>query len=225
MIQNNMPIPKEDSMHRTVSLSHLSLAVILGLWLCTQLSSPAEAQERVRAKVGIGIQVRPGEPMASAKNTERVKTGDSLRIYVVPEGDSYVYVVHNDGKNLSLLNAQNATTRVPGGVPVTLPAPEQFYQIDGGSDRESITVICSPTEIRAVTNLLNAPNVSQKNWLSLEKELLDKSKIDLSQPTDKPFQIAGNVRSMSNNDPFLNALAIYTGKSLVTKKYDFQVQK
>ena len=110
-------------------------------------------------------------------------------------------------------------------MPVTLPAPEKFYQIDGGSDRESITVICSPTEIRAVANLLNSPNVPQKNWLSLEKELLDKSKIDLSQPTDKPFQIAGNVRSMSSNDPFLNTLVIYSGKSLVAKKYDFQVQK
>jgi hypothetical protein len=183
------------------------------------------AQDRVRAKVGIGIQVRPGEPMAPAKSTERLKTGDFLRVYVVPEDDAYVYVVHNDGKNLTLLNAQNATTRVTGGMPVTLPAPEKFYQIDGGSDRESITVICSPTEIREVTSLVSTPTGSQKNWLSLEKALLDKSKFDLSQPTDKPFQIAGNVRSMSSNDPFLNTLVIYSGKSLVAKKYDFQVQK
>jgi hypothetical protein len=163
--------------------------------------------------------------MAPAKGTEKLKTGDFLRVYVVPEDDAYVYVVHNDGKNLTLLNAQNVTTKVTGGMPVTLPAPEKFYQIDGGSDRESITVICSPTEIREVASLMSAPNMSQKNWLSLEKTLLDKSKIDLAQPTDKPFQIAGNVRSMSSNDPFLNALVIYSGKSLVAKKYDFQVQK
>ena len=43
--------------------------------------------------------------------------------------------------------------------------------------------------------------------------------------TDKPFHIAGNVRSMSNNDAFLEKLVIYSGKSLVAKKYDFQVQK
>jgi hypothetical protein len=212
-------------MHRTVSFSPLSIAVILGVWWCTQLTAPAVAQDRVRAKVGIGVQVRPGEAMAPAKSTERLKTGDFLRVYVVPEDDAYVYVVHNDGKNLTLLNAQSATTRVTGGMPVTLPAPEKFYQIDGGSDRESITVICSPTEIREVASLVSTPNVSQKNWLSLEKALLDKSKIDLSPPTDKPFQIAGNVRSMSSNDPFLNTLVIYSGKSLVAKKYDFQVQK
>ena len=210
-------------MHRAVSFSYLSTAVILGVWLCTQLTSPAVAQDRVRAKVG--VQVRSGDRTAPAKTTETVKTGDFLRVYVVPEGDAYVYVVHNDGKNPTLLNAQNATTKVTGGGLVTLPAPENFYQSDGGSDKESIVVLCSPTEIREVASLFSTPNVAQKNWLSLEKALLDKSKIDLSSPTDKPFQIAGNVRSMSSNDPFVNTLVIYSGKSLVAKKYDFQVQK
>ena len=210
-------------MHRTVSFSYLSTAVLLGVWLCTQLTSPAVAQDRVRAKVG--IQVRSGERTASAKTTETVKTGDFLRVYVVPENDAYVYVVHNDGQNPTLLNAQNATTKVTKGMLVALPTPEQFYQIDGGSDKESIIVLCSPMELREVAGLFSTPNVTQRNWLSLEKALLDKSKIDLSQPTDKPFQIAGNVRSMSSNDPFVNTLVIYSGKSLVAKKYDFQVQK
>src|SRR5207237_7398284 len=79
MIQDNTPAPKEDSMHRTVSVAHLSTAVILGLWLCTQLTSPAVAQDRVRAKVG--IQVRSGEHTATAKTTETGKTGASLRVY------------------------------------------------------------------------------------------------------------------------------------------------
>src|SRR5207253_10920145 len=106
MIQDNTPAPKEDSMHRTVSFAHLSTAVLLGVWLCAQLTSPAVAQDRVRAKVG--TQVRSGERTAPAKTTETVKTGDSLRVYVVPENDAYVYVVHNDGKTLTLLNGQNA---------------------------------------------------------------------------------------------------------------------
>jgi len=145
-------------------------------------------------------------------------------VYVVPEDDAYVYVVHNDGKTPTLLNAQDAKTKVRKGVPMTLPAPDKFYQIDGTSDKESITVICSPTERPAVASLFSSTNVPQKNWLSLEKELLDKSRIDLTQPTDKPFQIAGNVRSI-NNDSFMENLQIVSGKSFVVKKYDFQVQK
>ena len=209
-------------MHRTMSCSHLSTAVILGVWLCTQLASPAVAQDRVRAKVG--IQVRSGEQTALAKTAETVKTGDFLRVYVVPEDDAYIYVVHNDGKTLTLLNAQDANTRVNKGMPVVLPTPEKFYQVDGTSDKESITVICSPTEIREVTKLFNSMNVPQKNWSSLEKDLLEKSKIDLTQKADTPFQIAGNVRSMGP-DSFIDTLQISSGKALVVKKYDFQVQK
>src|SRR5262245_45579163 len=122
-------------MHRTVSFPHLNMAVILGVWLCTQITSPVVAQDRVRAKVGVGIQASPGAPMAAAKAVETVKAGYSLRVYVVPEHDAYLYVVHNDGKTLTLLNAQNATTKISGGGPVTLPGPDRFYQIDGGSDR------------------------------------------------------------------------------------------
>jgi hypothetical protein len=181
------------------------------------------AQDRIRARVG--IQVRSGGRTAPAQASETVKAGDFLRVYVVPEHDAYVYVVYNDGKTLTLLNAQNTSTKAAQGVPVILPAPEKFYQVNGESDRESITVICSPTEIREVASLLNSPHVPQKNWLSLEKELVDKSKIDLAQPTDKPFQTAGNVRFMKSHDPFVNTLVLYSGKSLVVKKYDFQVQK
>ncbi len=209
-------------MPRTMSFPHLSTAVILGVWLCTQLTLPAVAQDRVRAKVG--IQVRSGERTALAKTTETVKTGDFLRVYVVPEDDAYIYVVHNDGKTLTLLNAQDAKIKVNKGGPVALPTLEKFYQVDGTSDKESITVICSPTELREVASLFSSANVPQQNWLSLEKDLLDKSKIDLTQQTDKPFQIAGNVRSIAN-DPFMDTLQIFSGKSFVVKKYDFQVQK
>ena len=205
-------------MHRRVSFSPLCTAVVLSVWLCTQLISPAMAQDRVRAKVGIGIQVRSGEPIAPAKTTEMVKTGDFLRVYVVPEDDAYIYVVHNDGKTPTCSMHRTLRPRTSKGSPVTLPAPDKFYQIDGGSDQESITVICSPTEIREVAKLFNTPNVPQKNWLSLEKELLDKSKIDLPNQADKPFQIAGNVRSMSANDPFLNTLVNFFGQILGCEK-------
>jgi len=145
-------------------------------------------------------------------------------VYVVPEDDAYVYVVHTNGHTPTLLNAPQAHTKVPKGSLVTSPGPEKFYQIDGTSTKESITVICSPTALRAVTTLFDTPNVPQKNWTSVEKELIEKSKIDLSQKTDKPFQIVGNVRSLTHNT-FIDTMPIFSGKALVVKKYDFQVQK
>jgi len=209
-------------MHRMLSFAHLSTAVCLSLWLCLQLTTPVAAQERVRAKVG--IQVLSSERSALAKATEAVKAGDSFRVYVIPEDNAYVYVVRNDGKTLTLLNAQDAQTQVRKGTLVILPAPEKSYPINGTSVTESITVICSPTEIREVTTLFHTTNVPQKNWLSLEQELMGKSKIDLTQKADKPFQIVGNVRGMYDK-AFVDTLQIFSGKAYVVKKYDLQVQK
>lgn len=209
-------------MHRTTAFSSLGTAVYLGVWLCMQLPAPAAAQDRVRAKVG--IQVRSGESSTPAKATETVKAGDFLRVYVVPEDNAYIYVVHTDGNTSTLLNAQNAHTPMPKGSVVTLPGPETSYQIDGTSTKESITVICSPTELREVVTMFRSTNVPQQNWTALEKTLLEKSKIDLTQRADKPFQIAGNVRSLNNN-AVLDNLPISSGKTFVVKKYDFQVQK
>jgi hypothetical protein len=75
-----------------------------------------------------------------------------------------------------------------------------------------------------VASLFRSTDVPQQHWTTLEKELLEKSKIDLTQKADKPFQIAGNVRSLYNN-AFMDTLQIYSGKTFVVKKYDFQVQK
>jgi hypothetical protein len=209
-------------MPHTMAFSRLGLAVGLGVWLCTQLTAPVAAQERVRAKVG--VEVRSGEHSAPAKATETIKAGDFLRVYVVPEDDAYIYVVHNDGKTPTLLNAQEAHTKTPKGSLVILPTPETFYQIDGTSPKESITVICSPTVIPEVTTLFRTTSVPQQSWTALEKELLDKSRIDLSQKADKPFQIAGNVRALPSN-AFLDHLQVSSGKTFVVKHYDFQVQK
>ena len=72
--------------------------------------------------------------------------------------------------------------------------------------------------------MFRSTNVPQHKWITLEKTLLEKSKIALTQKADKPFQIAGNVRSLSSNTVVDN-LPISSGKTFVVKKYDFQVQK
>lgn len=207
-------------MYRGVSVLYLSIAMFLGVWCGTQYT--ALAQDRVRAKVG--IQVRSGEHTAPAKTSETVKAGDFLRVYVVPEDEAYVYVVHNDGTTSTLLNAPDTNTKMRKGSLLALPSPERFYQVDGASARESITIICSPTELRAVTGLFSTSSVPQRTWVALEQELLAKSKIALGQKADKPFQIAGTVRSL-HADPFLEKLQMFSGHTMVVKKYDFHVQK
>ena len=60
------------------------------------------AQEIVRAK--IGIEILSGDRSVLAKSKARIKVGDQLRVYIVPEVDSHVYVIYSDQKDAVLLN-------------------------------------------------------------------------------------------------------------------------
>lgn len=198
-------------------------AVLLGGLVLAPLTLAVAAEDYVRAKVG--IQVRSGEQATSAKASDTIKMGDSLRVYAIPEEDAYVYVVHSDGKKVTLLNESSARTKVDKGSTVFLPTREQFYKVDGMSDKESITVICSPRELPAIPKAVQTERATSDAWLAMEKELVEKSKLEMGENINKPFQLAGNVRSVGESDPFVQTLPIFSGKSLVVKKYAFQVQK
>ncbi|RMF86152.1 MAG: hypothetical protein D6736_15760 [Nitrospinota bacterium] len=195
------------------------------LMVCSVLVSLSRAmpEELVRAK--IGIQRKSGDRTIQAKARDRLKAGDLLRIYVLPKDDVYVYVVHTDRKRVTLLNQGQ---KVPQGASLVLPAPTEFYQIVGTQPQEIFTIICSPTELSELLTLFRSENPSYAQWASLEEDLLRKSRIDLGQQPEKPFAIAGNVRGLGNGegiDPFLAQLRVYSGKSLLVRRYEFRVKK
>ena len=200
------------------------IALLLGAALVATASLPVFSQERtVRAK--IGILVKSGDQTARAKSKERVKSGDLLRIYVHPEVSSYVYVVHTDQKEVTLLNMVEQKIQ---SSTMVLPSLQEFYQVDGKSPVETFTVICSTDEVKEVSALVKA-QVSYDQWASIEKDLNKKGEIDLSQKTERPFAIAGNVRGAGDaagaNDPFVNELQIFSGKKILVKQYEFSVKK
>ena len=180
-------------------------------------------EERVRAKVG--IQIRSGDQIISAKSKDRLNVNDLIRIYVYPEETSHIYVVHSDLKEVTLLNVVQQMKR---SSTLVMPSLDEFFQADGTSSTETFTIIISPKELTEVTEVLKNGTAPYKEWIGVEESLLDKSKIDLSQDVEKPFSIAGNVRgieSTSDIDPFVNSLKIFSGKSLLVKRYEFRVKK
>lgn len=180
-----------------------------------------ESPEIVRAK--IGIQVRSGDEVRRATALEQVKAGDQLRIYLIAEPESaYIYIIHANQDAVARLNYKEGQRKVAGGFPVMLPSMDKdtFYTIDGENPQESITTICSPMPLVEVEALLNSEDLSYERWLEVEKALVDQSYIDLRDQVVKPWIIAGGVRSA---DPFLGELQIFSGKSLVVRKYEFRV--
>ena len=151
------------------------------------------SQEIVRAK--IGIELISGNTSKRAKVLERIKPGQNFRIHVIPEKDSHVYVIHTDHNIVTLLNH----SIVSKSSSLVLPSGDNNFQIDGLSKKESFTVICSQGELSNVQNLLNSKNVPYSKWTKLEKTLLEISKLDLSEKSDKPFAMAGNVRGTNKS--------------------------
>lgn len=180
-------------------------------------------EEKVRAK--IGIQIKSGDRIMRAKSQDRLKARDLLRIYVHPEKTSHVYVVHTDLKKATLLNMvqqkiQSAT--------LVMPSLQEFYQVDGKSQKETFTIIISPDELPEALEVFGTGKASYLRWVEVEKVLLERSKVDLSQKTEKPFSISGNVRGAVGSgdvDPFVSKLQIFSGKSILVKKYEFRVKK
>jgi len=180
-------------------------------------------EEKVRAK--ISIQIRSGDHIVRAKSQDRLKAGDLIRIYVHPEKTSHVYVVHSDLKEATLLNVVQQKTQ---SSTLVMPSLQEFYQVDGKSPKETFTIIISPNELPEVLEVLRTGNVPYSKWVEVEKVLLEKSKIDLSQKTEKPFSISGNVRGavgVGDVDPFVSKLQIFSGRSILVKRYEFRVKK
>jgi len=197
------------------------LCVSLFLVLGSAFSVLSE-EEKVRAK--IGIQIKSGERIKRAKSRDRLKAGDLLRIYVHPEQSSYVYVVHTDQKTVTLLNM--VEQRIQSST-LVIPSAQEFFQVDGESSIERFTVICSPKELPEVSGIPDS-EVSHDKWVALEKELEGRSKIALTQKSEKAFAIAGNVRGgigPGAGDPFVKKLQIFSGNNLLVKKYEFKIKK
>ncbi|MBI4640510.1 MAG: hypothetical protein HY731_07440 [Candidatus Tectomicrobia bacterium] len=193
----------------------------LSALMVTVSPSMTTAQDNVRAK--IGIQVKSAGETTQAKAKARLKAGDKFRIYVIPEEDSYVYVVHTDQKRVTLVNSSTAQKKAEKSSLLVFPSANEFYQVDGLSNLETITVLCSPTELTDVLALLRSEGASHSEWVAIEETLIEKSKIDLGGKPEKPFVIAGNVRG--KDDPFLKKLQTFSGKSLVVNRYEFNVKK
>jgi len=181
------------------------------------------AQEgMVRAKIGILVKSEK-QHMRRAKVKDRLKAMDMLRIYVYPEVNSFVYVIHTDQKKVTLLSM--IEHRIHSSTTV-LPSIQDFYQVDGQSPVETFSIICSPKEVKELSALMTS-QMPYKRWVSLEEDLLKRGEIDLAQRPEKPFVIAGNVRGGKETikDPFVKDLQIFSGKSVLVKKYEFSVTK
>jgi hypothetical protein len=178
------------------------------------MTAPVFPQENiVHAK--IGIMAYSVDKSWYVKSQEKLTKGDNLRIYVRPEADSYVYVIHTDKKTVSLLIHKRVREST-----LVMPSERDFYQIDGESAVEVFTIVCSAKEVKELSSMQNS-ELPYGQWASLEETLINRSKIELGQTAERPIPIAGGVRGISPD----RSIQTFSAKSLIVKKYEFSVKK
>lgn len=194
--------------------------VLIAVVLVASIASAA-GQELVRAKVG--MEILSGDSSRLAKSKDRLKAGNQLRIYVMPEKDSYIYVINADRKHAILLNPQMEMQKFPKGSLEVFPSSASLYDTGESENQESFTVVCSLQPLAEITDLFAPGTVSNGNWSALKKKLSEKSKIPLGEKINKPFAMAGTVRG----DPLEMAarLKVFSGKGILVKSYQFQIKK
>lgn len=190
--------------------------------LVLALPSAISQEGIVRAKIGILVK-SDGQAARPARSADRIRAMDLLRIYVHPEANAFVYVVHTDRKAVTLLSM--VKHRIHSSTTV-LPSIQDFYQVDGVSSVEAFTIVCSPSELKELS-ALNTARMPYERWTALEADLLKRGAIDLAQRSEKPFAIAGNVRGVKDTtqDPFVKDLKIFSGRTVLVKRYEFSVTK
>jgi hypothetical protein len=194
------------------------VSALLAAGVATVFSQPVMLSAR------IGILIDSGEQSIRARGQERIKLGDRFRIYVQSEEACHVYVVHTDRKTATLLGTFE---EVSPGAQIVLPGLSEFYEADGESPIEAFTIICSTAKLNDVSALFNS-KVTYKSWAAMEKKLLEQGKIDLSQNPDKPSPIDGNVRELTagkRDDSIIRELPIYSGNTILVKRYEFDIKK
>jgi hypothetical protein len=160
-----------------------------------------DASDSIKAK--IAILHKAGDNYSSLRSKDRLRAGEMLRIFIEPVNKCYVYVVHADIKEATLLYGNDSP--VVNNI-LLLPSESDYYVFDDSSPEERIIIFCSA-----------------RKSAELEKLFNKKETISRNDKTDKPFPIAGNVSAL--NDEFLDQVQTFVGKNVLIRKYEFEIKK
>jgi hypothetical protein len=176
-------------------------------------------QDLIKAKVA--ILHKSGEDFMVLRTNDRLKVGEMIRIFVQPENNCYVYIINSDKNESTLLYDKEVSADKDT---LILPSTSEFYIFDDKSSDAKITILCSLKKIDEINKVFkNKSQTDPDSWNVLEEKLLKKYKKNLSDKSEKPFPMAGNVSAV--NDEFLERQLTLSGKEALIRKYEIEIKK
>lgn len=181
----------------------------------------AASEEIIKAK--IGIEIISNEKSRSAKPLDRIRIKDYIRIHVIPENDSYLYIIHTDQIDATLVNQDLVDHELKQKSVNVFPASGFLFQFVGKGPSEQVSVICSLSKIKILDNLFKSATTSHADWMKIKNDLISANP-NLPPPvaTEAPPTIGGAYRG---NNPFKAPLLTSSGNSFLVKDYEFNVKK
>lgn len=194
---------------------------ILSICLISSLLIPFTGYSQKLLKAKIAIMHKYGDEYKPLRSSDRVHAGEMFRVFIKPFNDCYIYVINTDNTGSNLLFDKYVKAAKDT---LILPSKDEFYVYDDKTPNSKITIFCSMKAIPEVEKIFSKKTeATETAWNEVELHLLDKFKKNLSEKSDKPFSLAGNVSSA--NDEFLEKQRILTGQGLIIRKYEIEVQK
>jgi hypothetical protein len=181
--------------------------------------SSAYPQKLIKAK--IAIMHKYGNEYKPLRSNDRVHAGEMFRIFIKPFNNCYIYVINTDNTGSSIIFDNYVKA---AGDTLILPSEDEFYVYDDKTPHSKITIFCSLKRIPEVEHLfIKKKETTEIDWNHVESVLLNKFNKNLNEKSAKPFSLAGNVSSA--NEEFIEKQRILTGKDLIIRKYEIEVQK
>lgn len=177
------------------------------------------SQDIIKAK--IAILHKSGDDFTVLRSNDRLRAGEMIRIFVQPENDCYVYIIHSDNSESTLLYDKKVSSKKDT---LILPSTSEYYVFDDKSPTAKVDIFCSIKKIDDIKKLFNEKGVAKlSSWSLLEEKLLKKYKKNFADKSEKPFPMAGNVSAI--NDEFLNRQLVLSGKGAIIRRYDLEIKK
>lgn len=201
-------------MRISATIRYLFFIVILA-------AATALPQSAVKAK--IGVLTKSNNKISKLKTFDRLKPGDELRVCILPADNLFFYAIFSDQKTSTLLNFKQAF-RLTKNKSYLLPSASEFYQLDENSAKVKLTLICCAKKVDKIESIFkSADEIPVGTWAEAEKAIIAASKKDISDNSDKPFTMAGNVRGI--NDDFFDKLTPLTAEKTLIRIFEIEVKK
>jgi hypothetical protein len=196
---------------KSIWLMVISSWLILPLVIQNAIAQDESASGDLKFNYAFAALPETGESprLVSIKSTLQLNSGDKLKLYLEALSEAYFYLFHLDpgGALAQLFPHTHQTARLNLDQKVTIPAGNQWLELDANTGMEKFYLIASPGRQDRLESLYEeylsagAGNTGHQSAGKVIDEINRIRRKNLSKSAERPVRIGGNFRGPKQNHP------------------------